>query len=212
MIFEILPLGPLQTNCYLIGDNHCESLYVIDPGGDPHVIIERVNALKRRLKAVIATHCHIDHVGALADLVRYFNTGFIMHENEQEIVEHLPEQALFLGISCSDFPSPSKTVKDGDRLATDNHFLQIIHTPGHTPGSICLYHEKEELLFCGDTLFYESVGRTDLPGGNMNKLLSSIEKKIFTLPETVKLFPGHGRPSTIAHEKKYNPFTTSHQP
>ena len=206
MIHEILQVGPLQCNCSILGDETTREAIVIDPGDE----IERIQAILTRhalkVTAIVITHAHVDHIGGAAKLKAATGAPVYMNPNDQELYDMVDVQAQWLGMR-----PPSKTeidvdVKDTDTLHLAATPMTLLHTPGHTQGSLCVWIPTENKLIAGDTLFRDSVGRTDLPGGNHQQLISSIKEKLLVLPEDAIVIPGHGHPTTIGHEKEYNPF------
>jgi len=206
MIHEILPVGMLQCNCSIFGDEASREAIVVDPGDN----IPEIQAVLRRhgltVKAIVITHAHIDHIGGAKQLKSITGAPVYMNAADQELYDHLDVQANWLGM-----PDPGKTdidvnVRDGDTLRLGTADFHVLHTPGHTQGSLCLFIPAEGKLAAGDTLFRDSIGRTDLPGGNSRQILSSIKTRLLTLPEETLVIPGHGPNTTIAREKEMNPF------
>jgi glyoxylase-like metal-dependent hydrolase (beta-lactamase superfamily II) len=204
-IFSHREVGPLACNCYIVGDTDTKEAIVIDPGGDPELIEADIAAAGLTITAVVATHAHFDHVLA-ADAIRA-KTGapFYLHHDDKPVLEWLQASGqMFLGIELPPPPDVDTTPKEGDRLVAGKVELQVIHTPGHSPGSISLV--TPEALFAGDTLFAGSVGRTDLPGGDTKTLVHVVRNKLFLLDEDLPVYPGHGPATTIAAERRSNPF------
>ncbi len=206
MIHEILPVGMLQCNCSIFGDEQTREAVVIDPGDEISRILVILAQHKLRVKAIVITHAHIDHIGGAAKLKAITGAPVYMNQNDQDLYDHLDVQAGWLGIKTPKQTEIDVSIRDGDTLKLAARDLHIVHTPGHTQGSICLWIPSENKLLSGDTLFRESVGRTDLPGGNERQILVSIREKLFGLPETAEVTPGHGAPTTIGHERRWNPF------
>jgi glyoxylase-like metal-dependent hydrolase (beta-lactamase superfamily II) len=207
MIHEILPVGMLQCNCSIFGDEASGEAIVVDPGDDISKIQAILDRHGLKCKAIVITHAHIDHIGGAAKLKAATGAPVYMNEADQELYDHLDVQASWLGLRHP----PEKTevdvqARDGDTLALAGEAFHVVHTPGHTQGSLCLWIPSQGKLVAGDTLFRESVGRTDLPGGNGRQIVASIHDKLFGLPETTVVYPGHGEPTTIGHEKEHNPF------
>jgi hydroxyacylglutathione hydrolase len=206
MIHEILPVGMLQCNCSIFGDEATREAIVVDPGDQ----IENIEAILAKhgltVKAIVITHAHIDHIGGAAKLKAATGAPVYMNTNDQELYDHLDTQAAWLGV-----PAPGRTeidtpAREGDSLLLGETPFHVLHTPGHTQGSISLWIPTENKLIAGDTLFRDSIGRTDLPGGDTRQILSSIHTKLLTLPETAMVIPGHGSNTSIGREKERNPF------
>jgi hydroxyacylglutathione hydrolase len=214
MIHEILTVGPLQCNCSILGDETSHEAIVVDPGDD----ISRIMALLRQhsltVKQIVITHAHIDHIAGAAKLKQLTGAPILYNQNDLPLVKMMDIQASWLGIGTPEVPPPDDTLDDGKLIAigvspeTGQPGLSgsILHTPGHTEGSVCLYLPDQSLLIAGDTLFQGSVGRTDLPGGNTRKLIASIHERLLTLPDEVTVIPGHGSRTTIGQERESNPF------
>lgn len=191
MILETIPVGMLAANCYILGCEDTKEGVVIDPGGDASKILYKIKNLDLTIKYIILTHGHDDHIGAIDEIKEKTNAPIAIHKLDKEILE-------------SENKSADLYLKDGDILSIGNIELEIIHTPGHSPGGICIF--TEGIVFTGDTLFAGSIGRTDFYKGSMEQILSSIRNKIFVLPENTKVYPGHGPSSSVAREKNTNPF------
>lgn len=206
MIHEILPVGMLGCNCSIFGDETTREAIVIDPGDD----IDEIEAILDRhgltLKAIVITHAHIDHIGGAAKLKRKRPVPVHMNANDQTLYDHLDMQAAWLGMETPDRTEIDTPARDGDTLAVGATEFHVLHTPGHTPGSLCLWIPSEAKLVAGDTLFRESIGRTDLPGGDGRAIIRSIREKLLTLADETVVVPGHGPATTIAHEREFNPF------
>lgn len=206
---KIFHFNFIQVNTYILYDETQEAI-IIDPGNyniQEDTRIEhfiRDNQLK--IKFIINTHPHIDHIFGNDFSKRTFQAPLLMHEKGLEIYNHAEEYCSSMPFERPPFPDPDQFVKDGDLLTFGNQSLKVIYTPGHCDGSICLYDEKNSLIFTGDLLFEESIGRTDLPSGSYDVILHSLKEKILTLPGDVVVYSGHGDATTIAHEKKHNPF------
>ena len=206
MIHEILPVGPLQCNCSIIGDENTLEAMVIDPGDEIEDILEVVRKHKLQVKQIFITHAHIDHVGGAMKLRGATGAPILLNQNDYALLKLLDVQAAWIGV-----PSPGKveidrSVTTGETVSAGSHTAQILHTPGHTEGSICLFFEPEKMLIAGDTLFAGSIGRTDLPGGNMQKIMRSLHDTVLTLPDQTVVVPGHGKLTTIGEERESNPF------
>ncbi len=206
MEMKVCVVGPLEVNCYILWDREGREAVIIDPGGDGDTLVELVRRLDIRPTHLINTHGHFDHVGANHIIARAFSPELVLHREDLELLKNARLQADYFGLTASAQPEPTLFAEDGMILTTGKITLKVLHTPGHTPGSISLYAEKEGVLFSGDTLFRGSVGRTDLPGGSYDTLISSIQEKLIPLGDGVQVFCGHGPSTTIGEEKLSNPF------
>jgi len=206
MIHEILPVGMLACNCSIFGDETSREAIVIDPGDDIGDIQEVLTRHGLRVKAIVITHAHIDHIGGAQKLKAATGAPVYMNSNDQDLYDHIDVQAAWLGMPTPERVEIDAPARDGDRLTLGPAEFQVLHTPGHTQGSICLWIPGENKLVAGDTLFRESIGRTDLPGGDGRQILRSIRGKLFALPEEAEVVPGHGPLTSIGREKEFNPF------
>ena len=203
-----LVVGPLAVCCYLVGYSETKETAIIDPGGDEDLIINTIKSMSLKPIIIINTHAHPDHTAGNQTLKQVFNIPIAMHESDAG--SFLNQADLFLGSMVGALPTPQPDIllKNGNNVVLGEISLKVIHTPGHTPGSICLYYPSH--VFTGDTLFVKAVGRTDLPGGSWETLIKSIKTRLFTLPEETIVWPGHDygeKPnSTIGEEKRFNPF------
>jgi hydroxyacylglutathione hydrolase len=205
MIIKKLAVGPLESNCFIIADENTKEVLVIDPGDESDRILDLINENDYNVKYIVCTHAHFDHVGAVPDLKKETGAKIVIHRDEIEIYKNTREQAALLwGYELDPLPEPDMIASEGDKLVIGNLRFEILHTPGHSPGGICLYGEG--ILITGDTLFAGSVGRTDFYGGNMEKLKSSF-KRLMSLSDEVRVLPGHGPESTIGKEKTDNFFS-----
>lgn len=197
--FETIIVGFLETNCYLVSSEKEGCLYIIDPGEDARTIVEKVKSCGIREYKILLTHGHVDHIRAVPEVMETLNiTTLFLHKHDVPLYKS-PENSVMPWIpAIRNQPIPSHEILSGE--------FRIIHTPGHTRGCVCFYFPSMNKLFSGDTLFRESVGRTDLPGGNFEDLEKSIREKLFTLPEDTEVFPGHGPSTTIGYEKRNNQF------
>jgi hydroxyacylglutathione hydrolase len=206
MIHEILPVGLLQCNCSILGDEQSREAIVIDPGDNIEDILAILEKHALRVKAIVITHAHIDHIGGAAKLKAATGAPVLMNQDDQELYDDLGVQASWLGMETPTHTAIDDAARDGDVLSLGTAEFRVLHTPGHTQGSISLWIPGENKLIAGDTLFRDSIGRTDLPGGNPRQILRSIEDKLLGLPEETVVVPGHGPNTTIGREKERNPF------
>jgi glyoxylase-like metal-dependent hydrolase (beta-lactamase superfamily II) len=206
LIHEILPVGLLQCNCSIFGDEQSREAIVIDPGDDIGEIVGILEKHALRVTAIVITHAHIDHIGGAAKLKSLTGAPVLMNANDQELYDHMETQAAWLGIEAPSRTDIDTAIGDSDTLKLGPAEFHILHTPGHTQGSTSIWIPSENKLIAGDTLFRDSIGRTDLPGGNSRQILRSIEDKLMPLPEETIVVPGHGPNTTIGREKERNPF------
>jgi len=204
MRIETLAVGPLQVNCFILFDDETKQAVVIDPGDEGERILARVEQSGCELKAVINTHGHFDHIGANAFLVEATGAELMVHGDDLPVMEQAETHAGIYGLSVAPSPAPTRILAEDDEVVIGSIRLKVLHTPGHSPGGICLYGGDD--LFSGDALFAGSVGRTDLPGGSHEQLISAIRSKLLPLPEQTVVHPGHGPETTIGREKMVNPF------
>jgi hydroxyacylglutathione hydrolase len=210
MIHEILPVGLLQCNCSVFGDETTREALVIDPGDQIADILAIVKKHDLRVKAIVITHAHIDHIGGAAKLKAATGAPVYMNDRDRELYRQIGMQAAWLGVrepESTEIDAPAEegaTLELGGELGTTA--FHILHTPGHTQGSVSIWIPAENKLVAGDTLFRDSIGRTDLPGGDSRQILRSIHSKLLTLPEDALVVPGHGPKTTIGREKELNPF------
>lgn len=206
MIHVVLPVGMLQCNCSIFGDEESREAIVVDPGDNINDIVAALARHNLTVKAIVITHAHIDHIGGAARLKRATGAPVYMNANDQALYDHLDEQAAWLGMDTPARTDIDTPARDGDTLTLGASPFHIFHTPGHTQGSISIWIPSEHTLVAGDTLFRDSIGRTDLPGGDTRMIFSSIKEKLLTLPEETVVIPGHGPRTTIGREKELNPF------
>ncbi|MHB8391325.1 MAG: MBL fold metallo-hydrolase [Acidobacteriaceae bacterium] len=206
MIHEIFPVGPLACNCSILADETRLRATVVDPGED----IEKILAVLKRhhltVEQIIITHAHIDHVGGAAQLKRLTGAPIYMNQKDLPLLNMMDVQAGWLGVAAPEVAAPDVDASDLLALRIAEQPAQVMHTPGHTEGSICLHLPEPQLLLAGDTLFAGSIGRTDLPGGDLKKILRSLQERILTLPDSTRVVPGHGVATTIGEERETNPF------
>jgi glyoxylase-like metal-dependent hydrolase (beta-lactamase superfamily II) len=206
MIHEILPVGLLQCNCSIFGDGETREALVVDPGDDIARVLDVVRRHGLTVKAIVITHAHIDHIGGAQKLKQATGAPVYMNPNDTELQKMLDVQASWLGMRPPEAVAIDAAAKDGDRLVVGATEFHVLSTPGHTPGSISLWIPSEQKLVAGDTLFRDSIGRTDLPGGDGRQILRSIHEKLMPLPEETEVIPGHGENTTIGREKRFNYF------
>ena len=206
MIHEILPVGMLQCNCSIFGDEQTREAIVIDPGDDVSRILELLAQHELKVKAIVITHAHIDHIGGAQELKRITQAPVYMNLNDASLQAMLATQAAWLGMPTPESVKIDAPLNDGAILQLGQAEFHVLHTPGHTQGSISLWIPSERKLVAGDTLFLGSIGRTDLPGGDGRQILRSIHQKLLPLPEETTVIPGHGDITTIGQEKQFNPF------
>jgi glyoxylase-like metal-dependent hydrolase (beta-lactamase superfamily II) len=206
MIFETLEVGPLGVNCFILGCAATREGVVVDPGGDVERIAGIVQRHGLKVRCIINTHGHFDHVGGNLQAVRLFGAPLLIHESDAAMLDRAAEVAQMYGMQGENSPAPDSFLAEGMEIVFGSHRMKTLHTPGHTQGGCCFYLEAEKMVITGDTLFADSIGRTDLPGGSHEQLLASIKTKLFTLPDEVTAYPGHGPKTTIGHEKRNNPY------
>ncbi|MBI5408271.1 MAG: MBL fold metallo-hydrolase [Nitrospirae bacterium] len=203
MIIKKLVVGPLDENCYVVGDEKTKQAIVIDAGDEPDRVMEIIKDHAFEVTAIICTHAHFDHVGAVGDIKRATGARVLIHRGDDELYGGVKDQAAFWGYDMNDLPAPDGFVDEGDEINAGDLTFRVLHTPGHSPGGMCIYGEG--VIFTGDTLFQGSVGRTDFSGGDMGKLRESF-KRLLGLPEDTVVLPGHGPETTIGREKRENFF------
>lgn len=206
MIFEEIAVGPLSVNCFVLGCERSHDGIVVDPGGDVELIEQAVRKHGLKICTIVNTHGHFDHIGGNRRAVEYFNACLLIHQADSFLLGKVAEVAGMYGMVGENSPEPDGFLYDGMEISFGDYAINVLHTPGHTQGGCCLYIKNESIIITGDTLFADSIGRTDLPGGSHEQLLESIRSKLFTLPDDVVAYPGHGPQTTIGHEKKYNPY------
>jgi hydroxyacylglutathione hydrolase len=208
-ILETFTVGPLQCNCTLLGDREAGEAIVIDPGDDVARIHRRLTELGLKLKQILITHAHIDHVGGALKLKKLTGAPMLLNENDLPLLKMMEMQAGWIGVPTPETAPPDASLEDGLRVGLDRYPAEVLHTPGHTQGSVCLHFVPLRMVIAGDTLFAGSIGRTDLPGGNGRQIIDSIETRLLALPDETKVLPGHGPATTIGQERRSNPFLRS---
>ncbi|MGB9335431.1 MAG: MBL fold metallo-hydrolase [Candidatus Acidiferrales bacterium] len=231
LIHEVIPVGMLRCNCSILGDPETREAIVVDPGDEVERIVEILNRHKLKVLAIVSTHTHIDHVGGLAALHRITGAPVFMHESDLDLYRKLDMQAKWLRVPTPEVTDVDQFLREGDAVRWGGYEARVMHTPGHTPGSLCLYIPERELatprdaagragssraaagnggedsrLIAGDTLFAGSIGRTDLWGGSFPEIMKSLHTKLMALPDETLVLPGHGEATTIGEERQNNPF------
>ncbi len=229
LIHEVIPVGMLQCNCSILGDPATHEAIVVDPGDEVDRILETLRKHKLKVLAMVSTHTHIDHVGGLARLHEATGAPVLMHKDDLELYRHLDMQAQWLGVPVPEMTNVEEFLREGDSVKWGEFEASVIHTPGHTPGSLCLYLPSHKIaaashadsqadsgskepgiteprLIAGDTLFAGSIGRTDLWGGSFPEIMKSLKTKVLALPDETFVLPGHGPATTIGAEREHNPF------
>lgn len=206
MIHEIIAVGPLQCNCSVIGDEATREGMVIDPGDDIEDVLALVRKHDLKIKQIVITHAHIDHIGGATKLRAATGAPILLNQNDQALLKLMDIQAAWIGVASPGDIKVDHSLADAETLTTGVVQASVIHTPGHTEGSVCLYFPAEHKLIAGDTLFAGSIGRTDLPGGSFPKIIASLRDKVLALPDDTAVVPGHGPMTTIGEERQSNPF------
>jgi glyoxylase-like metal-dependent hydrolase (beta-lactamase superfamily II) len=206
MIRETFPVGPLQCNCTILGDEATGEAMVVDPGDNIPQILAFLARHKLTLKQIVVTHGHIDHIGGAARLKQATGAPILLNQNDLPQLKMMNEQAAWIGVPTPEIVAPDYSADEGMTVGIAGHSAQILHTPGHTQGSICLHFAPDNLLLAGDTLFAGSIGRTDLPGGDPTQILRSLHDRLLTLPDETEVIPGHGPGTTIGEERASNPY------
>jgi hydroxyacylglutathione hydrolase len=206
MILESFPVGPLHCNCTILGDEVTREAIVVDPGDNIPEILSRLQKHGLNLRQIVITHAHIDHVGGAVLLKRATGAPVFLNQKDLGLLSAMEMQAGWIGVPTPEVAPPDASAEDGLTVGLAALPGEVIHTPGHTPGSICLLFQKQNLLLAGDTLFAGSIGRTDLPGGDGRQILRSLRDRLLILPDTIRVLPGHGPETTIGEERQSNPF------
>lgn len=206
---KVFTFSPIQENTYVLYNEHRKAI-VIDPGcyfpAEQEQLYQFIESTGLEVVQLLNTHCHLDHVFGNKWVYETFKTPLCIHPDEEPMLKMAPLSGEKWGLPFENYNGPIQYLQPGDTILLGNDALKVILAPGHSPASICFYCEFESFLIGGDVLFRESIGRTDLPGGNHEQLLTSIREQLFTLPNDVKVYPGHGLTTTIGHEKRHNPF------
>ena len=208
MILESFPVGPLACNCTILADEATREAIVIDPGDDVSRIAKRLNDQGLQLKQILVTHGHIDHVGGALKLKRLTGAPIYLNENDLPQLDMMEEQAAWVGLDLAvpETAPPDEGLAEGQVVGLEHYPAKVLHTPGHTQGSVCLHFAPLNLLIAGDTLFAGSIGRTDFPGGNIDQMMASLHTRLLALPDETRVLPGHGPGTTIGLERASNPF------
>lgn len=204
MILMRLIVGPLQVNCYILADEKTKEAVVIDPGDDAGDILQVIKDKGLKVKYIVNTHAHFDHVGANKELKEATGAEILLHQADGGLLQSTAHQARTFGMAAPASPKADRYVNHGDVIAAGEIALTVLHTPGHSSGGISLL--EQGIVFTGDALFAGSIGRTDLPGGDLMTLINAIKANLLTLPDETRVFPGHGPDSTIGAERRENPF------
>jgi glyoxylase-like metal-dependent hydrolase (beta-lactamase superfamily II) len=207
LIHEVLPVGMLQCNCHIVGDPTTREAIVVDPGDDAGRILAVLDCHQLKVKSIVITHAHIDHIGGAAQLKQATGAPVLMHPEDLWLLKNVETQANLIGLPAPPAAELDQPLREGDEVRWgENLRAEVLHTPGHTPGSLCLHLPERKILLAGDTLFAGSIGRTDLWGGSYDSILASIGSKLLALDDETIVLPGHGPDTTIAAERDRNPF------
>ena len=207
MKIEVIPVSSFAMNCYLVVDPESGEAIYIDPGAEAEMLIEKIQKQGLTLKFVINTHCHVDHTAEVSRVINHFKVPFYIHRGDLPLLDILQEQGKFFGLKVQARPQVTDFVEDGDLIEFGKLTALILYTPGHSPGGISI--QIKDSVFVGDCLFMDSIGRTDLPGGDYDQLISSIKTKLLILDDLTIVYPGHGPATTIGRERENNPFLQS---
>ena len=206
MIHEVIPVGMLEMNCSIFGDEASREAMVVDPGDELDKLWRVLERHQLRVTEIVFTHTHIDHVMAAAELQRRTGARVSMHPDDLPVYDALQQQAAWIGVPVPERAVVGRWLREGDRITVGPVSFEVRWTPGHSPGSISLWAPQLNKVLTGDALFQGSIGRTDLPGGNQKQLLAAIHTRLLTLEDTVRVYPGHGSPTTIGAERRSNPY------
>jgi glyoxylase-like metal-dependent hydrolase (beta-lactamase superfamily II) len=199
-------VGPLHCNCTILGDEVTHEAIVVDPGENIPEILSRLEKHGLTVRQIVITHAHIDHIGGAAQLKKATGAPVLLNQKDLGLLNIMEIQAGWLGVPTPEVAPPDASADDGLAIGLASLPAEVLHTPGHTPGSICLFFPKQHLLLAGDTLFAGSIGRTDLPGGDGRQILRSLRDRLLVLPDATRVLPGHGAETTIGEERQSNPF------
>ena len=205
-------VGSFAENPYLLTCTATRQAVFIDPGDAPGRLLRAIDTAGVTISAILLTHAHLDHVGALTEMREKTGAPVYLHSADDALLLDAPRQWSAFGKQIAPIAPAEHALRDGDVIGFGECELRVIHTPGHTPGCVCFYSPADELLIAGDTLFFQSVGRTDLPGGDTDQLLRSIRARLWPLPDATRVYPGHGPPTSLGHERRHNPFAGEHAP
>ena len=206
MQIKTITVGPFEMNCYLLGCEETGEGFVVDPGEEAERILAAMEVTGWEFRGILLTHAHLDHIGAVASIKQARDLPIYLHSGDLLLYENLPEQGKAYGFRYAPPPPVDRLLQDGQILPLGSQKLSVLHTPGHTPGAVCYYVKEAGLLLAGDTLFAESIGRTDLPGGSYSTLIKSITTQLLVLDDATTVYCGHGPSTTIGQERHGNPF------
>jgi len=207
MLLNTIVVTEFMTNCFILGDEQTHQAIVIDPGGEADKILRQIDSMGLTVMAIVNTHAHVDHIGAIRQIKDVTGAQIMMHEAELPLLQAASRMGRLFGIRIEQPPDPDRFLSEGEVISLgDGISLSVLDTPGHSPGGISLVTSDKKLCFAGDTLFAGSIGRTDLPGGDYHTLIASIKTKLLPLGDDMKVLPGHGPATTLGAERRYNPF------
>ncbi|MFQ5648332.1 MAG: MBL fold metallo-hydrolase [bacterium] len=204
MIIDCMQVGAFAENCYVVACEETRQGVVLDPGDEIAKIVRKIEEHKLTIKLILLTHGHLDHVKEVVAFQKEIDVPVLMHADDQFLLDNLPAQAAAFGMTTSGIPSVDKYIHEGEKIEFGHSVFEVVHTPGHSPGSVTFL--AQGVAFVGDVLFAESIGRTDLPGGDYDTLIRTIKTRLLLLGDETQVFPGHGPTTTIGHERQFNPF------